>query len=410
MKLSWKVTVAALLGIVAGIFFPSFSLYMKRGAEIFTNLINMIVVLLVLATVSLGIVKLQTPQRLGKVAGRTCILFLFLTLTSLFIGMGLAYVFDLGSALHFNAENLTKIEIPSVGDLVLSWIPINPLAAIAQGNIIQIVVFSIFLGISILAAGPKGRPVIEALESLSDAMQQMTAIVLNLVPYGIFMTVGYAVSLFTDTSWTLTALYFLLTYALGVGIIIFGLYASILWYRWNLNPKRLLVGMRDALVVAFATSSSTATLPVTLHCLTQNLGIAREIASFIAPLGAMLNKNGLALFHGMGAVFVAQAYGIPLGIEGYTAVILSGALTSFATGAIPGAGLMQLFAVFNTVGLPLEGIAVIAVFDSIREMLSSMLNVLGDAVAAAGVARQVDCLDERIYRRLPNEEWESSLV
>ncbi len=402
-----KVLIAVLLGFTAGSFFPEAGPYFKKGADLFLHLINMIVVLLVVSTVTLGIVRFGTPKNLLRVARQSILLFLLFTFSAILIGMAVGALLGVGSGLRLTAAVDPSLEIPSVSAMILSWIPTNPLASLANGNIIQILVFSTFLGISINAAGPKGRPIADCLESVYGAMEQITNIVLKLAPLGVFATVAYAAGIIQLSDWSLAALYFLGAYFLGAILLIAGPYYLALRWFWNIELKKLIFGMRDALVVALATCSSTATLPVTMQCLVKNLGVSRDIAGFVAPMGATLNMNGLALFHGLGAMFAAQAYGISLGWEGTLAILASAMLSAIGTGGIPGAGLIQLYAVFNSVGLPVEGIAVIAVFETVREMASSMLNVLGDAVTAVAVAESTGEMDRN---ENSNHGWETSII
>ncbi|MFA6916269.1 MAG: dicarboxylate/amino acid:cation symporter [Parachlamydiales bacterium] len=408
MHLTTKITLAALLGSILGYFLPDAHPYFQKAAEVFFKLINMIVVALVLSSVTLGIIHFKTPRAFFNVAFKTLVIFVSLTIISLMLGVTLSNVFHIGTGLELTTPIPIHLETPSIGTMLLSWIPTNPLASLANGNIIQILIFAAFLGIAINAAGQKARPVTECLESIYESMLQITSIVLTLAPFGIFVTAAYAAGTFEAASWTPTALKFFLVYILGIFCMLL-IYTIILKAFWRLNITNLIAGMRNALYIAFATGSSTATLPVTIQCMTRNLGISRDIAGFVAPMGATLNLNGLSLFHGMCAVFVAQAYNIPLGWEGISILILTATLTSLGTGGIPGASLLQLYAVFKAIGLPIEGIAWIAAFEAIREIISTVLNVIGNTVSALGVAQETNNLNRNVFFYTTVKEWESSI-
>lgn len=408
MHLTTKITIAALLGGTIGYFFPEGSPYFEKAAEVFFKLINMIVVGLVLSSVSLGIIHFKTPRAFLSIASKTFCVFISFTILALMLGISLSSLFKVGNELHLTASAPVNLETPSIGAMLISWIPSNPIASLANGNIIQILIFATFLGIAINAAGQRARPVIECLESIYEAMQQITSIVLILAPVGIFATAGYAMGKLENTTWTTTALHFFLVYLLGV-LLMIAIYAATLKIFWRLSITKVIVGMRYALYVALATGSSTVTLPVTIQCMTRNLGISRDVAGFVAPMGATLNLNGLSLFHGMSAIFVSQAYGIPLGLEGIAIIILTATLTSIGTGGIPGAGLLQLYAVFKVTGLPIEGIAWLAAFEIFREIISTVLNVLGNSVSAVGVAQESESLDRKVFFYTQDKEWESSI-
>lgn len=408
MHLTTKITTAALLGMILGYLLPEANPYFQKTAEVFFKLINMIVVALVLSSVTLGIIHFKTPRAFFNVASKTLIIFLSLTIISLILGIGLANIFSVGKGLGLTTQTPIHLEIPSIGTMLISWIPSNPLASLANGNIIQILIFATFLGIAINASGQKARPITECLESIYETMLQITSIVLILAPFGIFATAAYAAGKFEAASWTPVALKFFLVYIFGILCMLL-IYAALLKAFWRLNLVNLLVGMRNALYIAFTTGSSAATLPVTIQCMTRNLGISRDIAGFVAPMGATLNLNGLSLFHGMCALFVAQAYNIPLGWEEISVIILTATLTSIGTGGIPGASLIQLYAVFNATGLPIEGIAWIAAFEAIREIISTVLNVIGNSVSALGVAQETNNLNRNVFFYTPDREWESSI-
>ena len=203
---------------------------------------------------------------------------------------------------------------------------------------------------------------------------------------------------------------FLMTYYLACGVHVLLVFCGILWGLAKLNPWPFFRGMSDAIMVAFSTCSSSATLPVSMHCAQKNLGVSKNITSFVLPLGSTINMNGAAIFQGMSAVFIAQAYGIHLEWQALITIVVTATLSAIGAAGIPGTGFIMLSVVFSSVGLPIEGLALLAGIDRVREMVSTVLNILGDAVVAVYVAKQEGELDERQYNHEDLVELEGSDV
>lgn len=397
MKLWLKILIAMLLGIIVGAFLGPKAEYLKWIGQLFLNLISMLIVPLVFASMTVGITSIHDPEKLGRVGLKTLFLYLVTTLIAIGIGIGFAYLFKPGVGLGLQSAALATTETPpTIGDILLSIIPANPILSMAEGNVLQIIVFSIFLGLAINFAGPRGKPLLSVLESLADVMYRLTSIVMAFSPIGVFALMAWVAGTF-GVSVLLPLTKFLAIYYLACFLHLGVVFCGILKFLAKVSPWPFFRGMSDAIMVAFSTCSSSAALPVSLHCAQENLGISRNIASFVLPLGSTINMNGAALFQGMSAVFIAQGFGIELSAQALLTIVVTATLSAIGAAGIPGTGFIMLTVVFTSAGIPIEGLAILAGVDRIREMISTVLNVLGDAVCALYVAKQEGELDERRY-------------
>jgi len=408
MKLWVKILIALALGIVTGMIFGESAQILKPIGDIFLSLINMIIVLLVLSSMAVGITSIHDPQKLGRVGLKTLLLYLLTTAIAIFIGIGFAEVFQPGVGLNFVRSAEVHVQAPpGMMQTLLSVIPSNPIRSLAEGNVLQIIVFAMFLGVSINFSGPKGRPFLELLESVADVMYRLTSIVMEFSPIGVFAIMA-AVSGSFGTRVLLKLAGFLFTFYGACLIHVLLVFVPMLWFLARLQPWPFFRGMGDAIMVAFSTCSSSATLPVSMHCAQENLGVSKNISSFVLPLGSTINMNGAAIFQGMAVMFVAQAYGIELDWKNILTIVVTATLSAIGAAGIPGSGFIMLSVVFSSVGLPIEGLALLAGIDRVREMGSTVLNILGDAVCAVYVAKQEGELDERQYYHEQLVELEGS--
>lgn len=397
MKLWTKILIAIVLGVVCGVVLGPHAEYLKPIGQIFLGMINMIIMPLVLASMTVGITNIHDPQKLTRVGLKTLFLYLITTIAAIGIGLAFAYGFKPGQGLGLTAgAPIVAPEAPTLTSIFLSIIPANPAASIVEGNILQVIVFSIFLGLAINFAGPRGKPLLAVFESLAEVMYRLTAIVMEFSPIGVFALMAWVSGTF-GVSVLVPLLQFLVIYYVAcfvhMGVVFCGLLKGVA----RLSPWPFFKGMGDAIMMAFSTCSSSATLPVSLHCAQENLGITKNISSFVLPLGATINMNGAALFQAMSAVFIAQAYGLDLTFQAILTIVTTATLSAIGAAGIPGTGFIMLTVVFSSAGIPLEGLALLAGIDRVREMISTVLNVLGDAVCALVVAKQEGEFDERRY-------------
>lgn len=410
MKLWIKILIALFLGVITGFLLGPNAEIFKPIGSVFLSLINMIIVLLVLSSMTVGITSIHDPQKLGRVGIKSLLLYLFTTVIAIILGLLFAWIFQPGAGLGFHpAGEIHLSEPPTISQVILSLVPTNPIASLVNGNILQIIVFAVFLGLAINFAGEKGRPLLEMLESLAEVMFRLTSIIMEFSPIGVFAIMASVTGSF-GVAVLLPLLKFLLVYYLACAVHIGTVFCGMIRGLAGLNPLPFFRGMGDAIMVAFSTCSSSATLPVSMHCVQKNLGVSKNITSFVLPLGSTLNMNGAAIFQGMSTLFIAQAYGIHLEWQAIITIVVTATLSAVGAAGIPGTGFIMLSVVFSSAGLPIEGLALLAGIDRVREMVSTVLNILGDAVVALYIAKQEGELDERQYNHEVLVELESSDV
>jgi DAACS family dicarboxylate/amino acid:cation (Na+ or H+) symporter len=397
MKLWKKMILGIVLGVVTGILLGPKASFLKPVGTIFLGLLNMLVVLLVFSSMTVGVTSINDMRKLGRVGLKTILLYMGTTAIAIVFGLIAAKLINPGVGLGLNrGADVQASETPDILSIFLNLVPSNPIGSLASGNILQVIVFSIFFGLAINFAGEKGKPIARVLTSLSEVMFAMTAMVMKFAPYGIFAIMAWVAGTFG-----IGILYPLLKLVLAHYVtclfhlvVIFG---GILMFMAKVRVIPFFKGMSDAITIAASTTSSSATLPASLHCVEENLGVPKSIASFILPLGATMNMNGTAIFQGIAAVFIAQAYGIDLSWTSLLVIVVTATLSAIGCAGIPGAGLVTLSIVLGSVGLPLEGIAIVASIDRLRDIIGTVINILGDAVVAVYVAKSEKELDLERY-------------
>ena len=287
-------------------------------------------------------------------------------------------------------------EAPTLIQTLLAMIPTNPVDAMAAGNILQIIVFALGLGVALTLTGEKAKPAIALFESLAEAMYTLTGLVMKLAPYGVFGLMAwvsgkYGLDILLPLIKVISVAY------LGSILLIVVFYSGLLSLLGRLNPIHYLKGIITPAAVAFTTSSSAGTLPASIKASQEELGVSSSISSFVLPLGATINMDGTALYQGVCALFIAQAFGINLEFADYALIVATSTLASIGTAGVPGAGLIMLSLVLTTVGLPLEGLAIVAGIDRILDMARTTVNVCGDIMVSTLIAKSEKELDEGIY-------------
>lgn len=401
MKLWMKIFIGLILGVATGLILGPSAEYLKPIGTVFLSLINMIIIPLVLSSMVVGITSIHDPKKLGRVGIRTLAMYLITTLIAIGFGLILINLFEVGRGLNLqvsaaSAKTLASTESPSLSSIFLSIVPSNPVVSMVQGNIMQIIVFALFLGMAINFAGDKGKPLLNVMNSLADVMYRLTSIIMEFAPIGVFAIMAWVAGTF-GIALLIPLLKFLLVFYIASLVHVVVVFCGILRFMSKLNPWPFFKGMSDAIMVAFTTCSSSATLPVSMHCTQENLGVSKNITSFVLPLGCTINMNGTAIFQAMSAVFIAQAYGIEFDIQTMIILVLTTTLAAIGTAGIPGSGFIMLSAVFTSVGLPLEGLAILASIDRLREMVATVLNITGDAVVAVYVAKKEGEFNEQQY-------------
>ncbi len=397
MKLWLKILLGLVLGVVAGVLFPSFSQSIKPLGDLFISAIKMLIVPLIFSSLVVGVTGMKDPKKMGRIGIKTFSLYLLTTAFAISIGLFIGTVMEPGKGVDLGTTTTLKtVEAQPFSETLLNIVPKNPVASMAEGNVLQIIVFAILFGISLNFAGKPAQPVINVIDGIAEAMYKLTAIVMELAPYGVFALMAYI-----SQKYGMAVFLPLMKVLIGVylGCIIHSIFtlSGAVALLGRLNPFKFFHGIIDALAIAYSTASSSGTLPVTIRCARKNLGVSDSMSSFVLPLGATINMDGTAMYQGVAALFVAQAYGIDLTMGNYITIILTSTLASIGSAGVPGAGLIMLTLVLNSVGLPVEGIALIAGIDRILDMARTTVNVVGDCMVTVLIAKSENELDEQVF-------------
>ena len=408
MSLTSKILIGMSSGLLVGSFISFLGLednqyfkiylidgFLYIGGQIFISLLKLMVVPLVFFSLTSGVSSFDQNLSLGRIASKTFGLYLITTAIAISIGLALAVFFNPGNNLNLETSiSLSIPDSPNIKDIILGIIPSNPIKAMAEGNMLQIIVFSIFFGIAIRSLGDSVKLIRDSVNNITDIILKLVLFIINVAPYGIFCLMSV---LFAEKGITvlgdLSFYFFVVVFALLLhGFLTYSLFL-VLFVK--VNPLKFFNKIKSLMLFAFSTSSSNATIPVTLKTVVDDIGVSRKIASFTVPLGATINMDGTAIMQGVATVFIANAYSIDLSFADYLMVILIATLASIGTAGVPGVGLIMLAMVLNQVGLPVEGIALIIGVDRLLDMLRTVVNVTGDSTISTIVANSENQLEQR---------------
>ena len=406
MTLWKKVFIGLVVGVTAGLLFGPKAAYVKPVGDVFISALKMLIGPLVFSSLASGVIAMSDLKKLGRVGIKTIGYFMVTTAMAVTLGLVLGTVFHPGTGTALIPVELPRIvSPPRIIDTLVALIPSNPVQAFATDNILQVIVFALLFGIAINLAGKKGRPVAALIDSLAEVMFKLTAMVMEFAPFGVCALIAWVSGTYGPGVLLPLGKIILTVYA-GCALHAVVVYGGLIALLGRLNPVRFFRGMFDAQLVAFSTASSAGTLPVNLRCTQRNLGVSESISSFVLPLGATLNMDGTAMYQGVAVLFVAQVYGIELTFSHYVTIIISATLASIGTAGVPGAGMIMLSLVLRSVGLPLEGIALIAGVDRVLDMARTTVNITGDAAGSVIIAASEHELDMNTYNgrsyALPN--------
>ncbi|KLV08998.1 sodium:dicarboxylate symporter [Photobacterium aquae] len=405
MSLTGRVILGMVLGILTGFIIRSLfaeSSFVHEyivnglfevGGKIFIASLKMLVVPLVFVSLVCGTSTLKDISTLGRLGGKTLAFYLTTTAIAITLALSMGNLFKPGAGADLSAATtFAAKEAPSLGQVIIDMFPTNPISSMANGNTLQIIVFAILFGIAISAAGKPGERIAAVFADLNDVIMKLVALLMNIAPYGVFFLMA---KLFTGLG--LDAIFNLLGYflVLSAALLLHGLvvYGAMFKLFTGLSVKTFFRKMEDAVMFAFSTASSNATIPVTMETATKRLGSNNRIASFTIPLGATINMDGTAIMQGVATAFIAQAFNIDLTMGDYLTVILTATLASIGTAGVPGVGLIMLAMVLNQVGLPVEGIALIMGVDRLLDMIRTAVNITGDSCVTCIVAKSEGELD-----------------
>ncbi|OUR63864.1 dicarboxylate/amino acid:cation symporter [Methylophaga sp. 42_25_T18] len=411
MSLTMKVLVGMALGIALGLFFNLSGLnadgsfvntYIVDGlfliiGKMFVNALKMLVVPLVFFSLICGVCGIGNLKTLGRVGTKSFALYMMTTAIAITLAITIAASVGIGEGMNLESTaSFTGKETPPLTQVLIDIIPSNPIHAMANGDMLPLIFFSILVGISLLMVGRKASSFIEGAEIANEVMMKMVTMVMTMAPYAVFALIAKSVAeLGFDLLGQLAGYVGVL-----VGALLIHLFVTlmiVLKVFSGLSPRLFLQKIRNAQVFAFSTASSNATIPVTLRTVTERMGVNNSVASFTVPFGATINMDGTAIMQGVATVFIANVYGLDLGITGYLTVILMSVLASIGTAGVPGVGLIMLSMVFAQVGLPIEGIGLILGVDRLMDMIRTAVNVSGDAVVTSIVAKSEGKLSLETY-------------
>lgn len=411
-KLTRRILIGMVLGIVGGLALNLSGLnghpfvadqviggLLQTVGKLFTSGLSLLVVPLVFISLISGTAALDDIKRLGRIGGKTIALYLCTTAAAITMALTIALIIKPGSSLQMDTEQSYSAPTPpSLWEVIGNLVPKNLFEALARGEMLQVICLAILIGLALTLIGAAGKRLLAIFNDLNELVMKLVDLVMLAAPFGVFALVGR-----TFANEGISAIGTLFSYFVTVTVllIIQGLlvYPGLLAFLARLNPLQHLRNMREVWAVAFSTASSNATLPLTIEVSQKNLGISKRLSSFILPLGATINMDGTAIMQGVATVFIAQVYGVDLSIGACLTVVLTATLASIGTAGVPGVGLITLTLVLQSVGLPIEGIAMIIGIDRLLDMLRTCVNVTGDTVVATIVAKSENELDLETYNR-----------
>ena len=385
MNLSIKILISLVLSVVVGLMagvdgLPFIKWWIAPVGTIFINLIKMVIVPIVFTSLVVGMTSLGDLKKLGRIGIKTIFIYLFTTAIAIVIGFIVAGIIHPGIGLEMTAGDAVKVkEAPSIMQVLVAMVPTNPVASMAKADILPIIIFALFVGVGILqVGGKKSQLLIDWFDAAAEVSYKIINMVMQFAPIGVFCLLLPVVAE-NGPKVLLPLLSVIACMALGSVIHAVAVYSSMARIWGNTSPLKFFRGMSEAILIAFTTCSSAATLPINMKNCQEKLGCSRDITSFVLPLGATINMDGTAIYMGVCSLFIANVYGIDLTMAQMGMIVLTGTLASIGTAGVPGAGLIMLSMVLLSVGLPMEGLALVAGIDRILDMFRTTVNITGDA-------------------------------
>lgn len=407
MSLATKVMIALILGIVFGLIanlaLPKefndglIKWILNPAGNIFLRGIKLIVVPLVLFSLIAGAASIGDLKKLGRVGGKIMIYYLLTTAFAVTLALFFANLVDPGVGVTLpTGKEFKATEAPFIMDIFVNMIPTNPVESLVKGEMLQIIVFAILFGVSLTLIGEPVKPLLRIIEQTNEVFLKITGIVMIFAPYGVFALISKV--LMQQGPEILGQLFkYFITVAFVLIFHQLVTYGTLLQVLGRVNPFKFFKKFIPAMVFAFSSSSSNATIPVTLDVVENKLGVSETVSSFTIPLGATVNMDGTAIMQGVASIFIAQLFGIPLDFQAQLMIIFTATLASIGTAGVPGAGLVMLAMVLQQVGLPVEGIAIILSVDRLLDMMRTVVNITGDAAGTVIVAKSEGEINLDVY-------------
>ena len=402
--------IGALFGVVIHYWIPSS--YIKDTVIVegvlyvvgqgFIRLMQMLVVPLVFCSLICGSMAIGDTKTLGKVGVKTIGFYLVTTALAVCVALGSALLINPGRGLDMDAVQKGTVssttEATSLVDTLLNIIPKNPVQSMANGDMLPIIVFALFVGIMLAKLGTRGSVVANFFSQFNDVMMEMTMAIMKIAPIGVFCLIARTFATVGFSAFAPMLKYMgNVTLALAIQCLV--VYQILLFVFTRLNPFKFIKKFLPVMGFAFSTATSNATIPMSIDTLSKKMGVSKQISSFTIPLGATIYMDGTSIMQGVAVVFIAQAYGIPLTMGNLATVVVTATLASIGTAGVPSVGLVTLAMVLNSVGLPTEGIALIMGIDRILDMIRTAVNITGDAVCTTIVCHQEGSLNREVFNK-----------
>ena len=391
LNLSVRIFIALILAVVVGLavgeeYIGFINWWIAPIGTIFINLIKMMIVPVVFSSLIVGVTSLGDTKTLGRISAKTVGIYLSTTAVAIVIGFAVAGVIHPGVGLEMSGTAPEVKEAPSIMQVFVNMIPPNPVASMAKGDILPVIIFALFVGVSITqVGGERGEKLIHFFDACAEVCYKAIGMIMSFAPYGVFALLLPVVAK-NGPKVLLPLLSVIVCSFIGSVIHAVLVYSTMASVFGKMSPVKFFRGMSEAMMLAFTTCSSSGTLPVNMKNCEEKLGVSRKISSFVLPLGATINMDGTALYMGVCSLFIANVFGIDLTFQQMAMIVLTGTLASIGTAGVPGAGLIMLAMVLQAAQLPFEGLALVAGIDRILDMIRTCLNVTGDGAVAVVVA------------------------
>ena len=399
MSLATWIFLGLALGIAVGIMFtgnPDFANnYIKPFGTLFLNLIKFIVVPIVMFSIMTGVISMRDLHKVGSVGVKTIVYYMFTTSFAVAVGLLFANIFK-GYFVQISTTGLeyTAAEAPGFMETLVNIFPNNIISPMSNATMLQVIVMALFFGFGTIMAGEKGEPFANFIESANEVSMQIMGTIIKLSPVGVFCLIVPVVATNGPSILGSLALVLMVAYIAYIAHAVL-VYSLTLKGFAGISPITFFKGMMPAIIMAFSSASSVGALPLNMECV-ERLGARKDVASFVLPLGATINMDGTAIYQGLCAVFIATCYGIDLTFSQQLTIILTATLASIGTAGVPGAGMIMLAMVLQSVGLPIEGIAIVAGVDRIFDMGRTTVNITGDAACTLIVSKMEEKKDARM--------------
>lgn len=391
MNLSLQIFASLVLSVIVGLVLGEgaaapVKTWIAPIGTMFINLIKMMIVPVVFCSLVVGMTSMGDMKKLGRIGIKTLSIYMVTTAIAIVIGFAVALAIDPGTGMSMAGATAPKVkEAPSIMQVFVDMIPSNPIASMAKADILPVIIFALFVGAGIISVGGKrAETLISFFDAFAEVCYKIIAMIMKTAPIGVFCLL-LSVVVMNGPKVLLPLLSVIICMLIGCTIHAVCVYSAMTTVAAHMSPVTFFRGMSEAMAIAFTTCSSAGTLPVNMKNVQEKLGVHRDIASFVLPLGATINMDGTALYMGVCSIFIANVFGVPLTFDQMMMIVLTGTLASIGTAGVPGAGLIMLAMVLQSVGLPLEGLALVAGIDRVLDMFRTCLNITGDAAVAVVV-------------------------